>query len=266
MIEVEPKEGIINKTPENKEKKRHLIIGLHGTIGVGKTELAKLLKKELDLVHFQEKYGENPYLELFYDNPSAYSFLMESWFLEEKVKQMVEIDKEAKNGTVIVDPSLWQDTEIYAYVHRQLGWMTEEQYQDYLISCRGLVSRYHVCAPDLVISVHAPWETVRDRIRRRERKFEMLMLKRCPEYFQQIAQRTEEWAEENRTKVPIFTIDSGNLNYVENKSTQRLVINRIQLKATQIVESFPELDLSESLRYYWPNSDPTVYRRNRLRY
>lgn len=255
-----------DQSPEKKEEKRYLVIGLHGAIGVGKTELAKLLERELGLVHFQEKYGDNPYLESFYGNPSANSFLMESWFLDEKVKQMVDISEKAKTGTVIVDPTLWQDTEIYAFVHRRLGWMTEEQYKCHLISCRGLVSRYQVSAPDLVISVHAPWETIRDRIRRRERPYEMLMLKRCPEYFQQIAQRTEEWAEENRQRVPILPVNSGNLNYVVNAGAQNILIKDVRLKATQIIEAHPELDLPESLRYYWPNYDSSIYRRNHLRH
>lgn len=249
-------------SPEKKETSRHLVIGLHGAIGSGKTELASLLHRELGLVHFQEKFKTNPYLEDFYRNPYSFSFLMESHFLEDKVMQMRSIGGTVKNEGVVVDPTLWQDAEIYAFVHRELGWMTEQQYQYYLTSYRGLTKLYDIQDPDLVISVQAPWETIRERIQKRARPYELLMLKRYPEYFHKIAQRTEEWAGENRARVPIVVVDSGSHNYVVNPATRAMIVNKIRLEATRIFDNDPRITIPPKLKYIWPNFDPSVVNRS----
>lgn len=247
-----------DQSPEKKEGKRYLVIGLHGAIGAGKTELAHLLRQEIGLFHFEEKYKDNPYLVGFYDDPSAYSFPMESWFLDDKIRQIIKVPRIAKYFGVAEDPDLLQDAEIYAWVHHQLGWMTDNQYEDYLMSYRGLCTYHDIQTPDIVISVHAPVSMIEARIRQRNRPYEISMLKQFPGYFAEIAKRTEEWVAENRERVPIMVVDSGNLNYVANSSTQAMLMSKLQLEVTRLFGNHPEIKVPEELRYIWPNSDSTV--------
>jgi len=260
MAETESREGIVNQTPEKKEQNRHLIIGLHGAIGAGKTELARFLCRESGLVHFEEKYKDNPYLVGFYDDPPAYSFLMESWFLDDKVRQIIKVPRIAKNFGVAEDPDLLQDAEIYASVHHKLGWMTDNQHQKYTKHVEECCRLHKIQVPDMIISVHAPIDTIMARIIKRNRPYEIAMMKKCPEYFAEIARRTEEWVEENRQRVPIMVVDSGNLNYVANSSTQAMLISKLQLEVTKLFGNHPEIKIPKELRYVWPNSDPTVGR------
>jgi deoxyadenosine/deoxycytidine kinase len=250
--------SVIN-TPEKKENNRNLIIGLHGAVGSGKTELGRLLKRQLGLDHFEEKFPENPYLRLFYGNPSGFSYLMECWFLEAKVKQMRSIPETAKEKGVVIDPALWQDAEIYAWVHHRRGWMTDNQYKDYLDRYEGYCHYYDLPTPDMVIFIQASTETIKKRIRKRNRPYEIMMLRQFPDYFSEIASRAEEWARENCHQVPIVTIDSDNHNYVVNPATQALVIKKLQLEITRISSNFDKnIQIPPQLKYTPPNFDPSA--------
>lgn len=250
----------IDKTPERKEQNRHLIIGLHGAIGAGKTELASLLSRELGLVHFQEKYEDNPYLENFYREPAKYSFQMESFFIKSKIIQMGIISEFAKKEGVILDPTDWQDTGIYARVHYELGWMTSDQYQQYLTFYDDLCRTNGVLKADLVVTVEATVETIYRRIRERARPYEMLMLNQHPDYFALIAQRTEQWARENSHKVPIIPVNSDTYNYVVNSAAQALIIKNLQLEITRIFGDHPDIKIPQELIYIRPNFGHSVGR------
>ena len=62
-------------------------IAIEGTIGVGKTSLAKLLADRLDGRLILEKFEENPFLEVFYKDPDHYAFQTQLWFLLSRYRQ-----------------------------------------------------------------------------------------------------------------------------------------------------------------------------------
>ena len=68
-------------------------IAIEGTIGVGKTSLAKLLAERLDGRLVLEKFEENPFLESFYDNPEHYAFQTQLWFLLSRYRQQQDLQQ-----------------------------------------------------------------------------------------------------------------------------------------------------------------------------
>jgi deoxyadenosine/deoxycytidine kinase len=63
-------------------------IVIEGNIGAGKTSLAKRIAKQFNIKLVEEKFADNPFLPLFYDNPQRYSFSLELFFLAERYQQL----------------------------------------------------------------------------------------------------------------------------------------------------------------------------------
>lgn len=212
-------EGENLSSPE--KRKHNLLIGIHGAVGVGKTTLARLLEKKFGIKRVEETFEENPYLKRFYTDPPRWSFHSQTFFIKEKIGLMSGIPVILEKDPISLDPTDWQDSEIYAFVHYKMGLMTPAEYKTYLLLCKTLTEAREIPTPDLVISIHAPEEVVVQRIkdraeRERERECELWMLENYPDYFPFIAKRTEEWARENPHNVPIIIIDAYKNNYIED--------------------------------------------------
>lgn len=246
--ELSPEQRQENLVSPEKER-HHLFIGVQGATGVGKTGLAKLLVREFGVVLVEEKFRKNPYLEDFYKEPGRWSCLSQTFFFEQKVRDLATMPK---NEPVVLAPDQWQDRDIYAFVHRLMGWMTHEEYQTYLDNCDRLLRIASLPAPDIVISVQAPISVILDRIRKRaeeeNREFELWMLKNHPEYFFELSRRVIEWAKENPYNVPIIVVDSDRFNYVDDSRHARLVSYQIERGVFDALRERREVILPESFR------------------
>ncbi|MCJ7793162.1 MAG: deoxynucleoside kinase [Candidatus Marinimicrobia bacterium] len=212
------------------EERHHLVVGIHGGVGVGKTKLAELMGKRCGLRRLEEDYRENPYLGKFYDNPAKWSYLSQSFFIKDAFKLMTQM---SKNEPMVLDPTYYQHKEIYAWVqYHRMNWMEDWQYQAYLCLCEKLETIGTMPRPDIIVSVHAPIEIILRRIRRRaeeeNREFELKMLAEKPEYFEWMAHRVEQWARENSHNLPIIEVDSHEYDYVADPADAFEVINHIQ--------------------------------------
>jgi deoxyguanosine kinase len=63
-------------------------IVIEGTIGAGKTSLAKMLTEELNGLLILEQFEENSFLPKFYENPDKYAFPLELSFLASRYQQL----------------------------------------------------------------------------------------------------------------------------------------------------------------------------------
>lgn len=69
------------------EKGVHFL-AIEGVIGVGKSTLAKIISERWNAMFIEENFAENPFLEKFYQNKSAYAFQTQLFFLLERHKQL----------------------------------------------------------------------------------------------------------------------------------------------------------------------------------
>ena len=238
----------------------HLLIGIHGGVGVGKSKLAELMDEKFKITIFEEKFSENPYLERFYTDPQRWSFYSQAFFLEDVFEQMEQLPEILENGSAIVDPTHWQHTEIFALTQHQMGWMSDKDYQVYLAIYEALAEGSNAPTPDIIISVHTPVETIIDRIKERGRPYELRMLKYHPDYFYQIAQRVEKWAEENPHNIPIIIVDSHRYNYVDEPMDAFRVASQIQREVFEQLGGKEDVILPESF-IPGPIMDPSVGKR-----
>src|SRR3954469_21963614 len=61
---------------------------IEGIIGAGKTSLAKRLSDDFDARLILERFNDNPFLPLFYDQPGRYAFPLELSFLADRYQQL----------------------------------------------------------------------------------------------------------------------------------------------------------------------------------
>ena len=68
-------------------------IAIEGTIGVGKTSLAKVLGELLDAKLMLEEFEENPFLVEFYKDPERYAFQTQLFFLLSRYQQQQQLQQ-----------------------------------------------------------------------------------------------------------------------------------------------------------------------------
>ena len=73
--------------------KKSFHIAVEGSIGVGKTSLAKILSNKLQCKLVLEEFEENPFLSEFYSDKSRYAFQTQLFFLLSRYRQQIEFQQ-----------------------------------------------------------------------------------------------------------------------------------------------------------------------------
>jgi deoxyadenosine/deoxycytidine kinase len=140
-------------------------VAVEGVIGVGKTTLAKRLARAMDASLVLEVVEENPFLAKFYDDPGAWAFQTQIFFLLSRYRQQLEISqRELFHESVVADYVFAKD-QIFATIN-----LAEEELSLYRTLLPLLEAR--LTRPDLVIYLQATTEVLLSRIQRRGRSFE----------------------------------------------------------------------------------------------
>lgn len=195
------------------------LILVAGNIGAGKTSITEKLGERLGWKTGFESVTDNPYLSEFYGNMKDWSFHLQIFFLGHRAQQHILAAN--KNGSAILDRSIYEDFYIFARALRQLGNMTERDYEAYR-TVFDLVTK-GLPAPDLLIYLKAPVSVLMERINQRGREMESGI---TADYLELLNSFYEEWL---RTfdLCPLLTIQSNDLNFVDKPEHLDIVIERI---------------------------------------
>ncbi|KAM9989492.1 hypothetical protein ACTFIY_005534 [Dictyostelium cf. discoideum] len=120
----------INTT--NKVNNFSKIIILEGNISAGKTFLSSKLGDLLGYKVFLEPTATNPYLSLFYKEPSKYALIMQKWLLNQRYNTFLnalQYSLENEQG-VILDRSVYSDW-VFAENCRSEGLISVEGFKEY---------------------------------------------------------------------------------------------------------------------------------------
>jgi deoxyadenosine/deoxycytidine kinase len=71
-------------------------IAVSGNIGVGKTSLVRYLEQRYGVKPVYEPFGDNPYLDDFYDDMKRWAFHSQVWFLGRKQRLHLSIDRSTR--------------------------------------------------------------------------------------------------------------------------------------------------------------------------
>jgi deoxyadenosine/deoxycytidine kinase len=179
-------------------------LAIAGNIGVGKTELTSRLSTELGWLAYYEPVIQNPYLDMFYQDMTRWSFHLQIYFLSERFKAQAEIGA----GTLpfIQDRTIYEDAEIFAKVLHEQGSMTTVDYENYTALFNILVS--YLRRPDLIIYLKASPEVLMDRIARRGRASEKSI---GIEYITSLNRAYDDWMRRARNVTDVLEIDTDRI-------------------------------------------------------
>lgn len=164
-----------------KSKPKHIAVA--GNIGAGKTTLTEMLSKHYKWIPNFEDVDHNPYLNDFYEDMNRWSFNLQIYFLNSRVRQLVEIQKGTE--TVIQDRTIYEDANIFAPNLHEMGLMSKRDFDNYYHFFQTL--KMLVQPPDLLIYLNASVPTLVGQIQKRGREYEenirLDYLKKLNEYY-----------------------------------------------------------------------------------
>lgn len=202
------------------KKPKHIAIA--GNIGAGKTTLTEMLSKHYKWIPQFEDVDHNPYLNDFYDDMPRWSFNLQVFFLNSRLKQLLEI----QHGTltVIQDRTIYEDANIFAPNLHDMGLMSKRDFDNYYHFFETL--RSMVQPPDLLIYLKASVPTLVAQIQKRGREYEenirLDYLKKLNDYYNSFIESYKEG--------PLLIIDADKNKFAENEEHLGQIITSIDSK------------------------------------
>ncbi|HQD13723.1 MAG TPA: deoxynucleoside kinase, partial [Chitinophagales bacterium] len=134
-----------------KQKRPLKHIAVAGNIGSGKTTLTEKLAKHYNWEARFEDVENNPYLNDFYQDMPRWSFNLQIYFLNSRLRQLVEIQEGSQ--IVIQDRTIYEDAHIFAPNLHEMGLMSTRDFENYISFFRTICKQ--VQAPNLLVYLKA---------------------------------------------------------------------------------------------------------------
>jgi len=192
-------------------------IAVEGAIGVGKTTVAQKLADRLATSTLMESIDNNPFVELFYQNPSRHALAVQLSFLFSRLKQWQSIHQQDLFSQGLVSDFLFAKDRLFATIN-----LTDEEFILYEQVAK-LVS-VDIPKPDLVIYLQSDPDIIMDRIRSRNRSMERGL---TPDYLKQVIAGYDNFFFHYQ-ETPLLIVQTDHLNFVENDEDMDALINRIR--------------------------------------
>ena len=199
------------------KKPKHIAIA--GNIGAGKTTLTELLSKHYRWIPQFEDVDHNPYLYDFYEDMPRWSFNLQIYFLNSRLKQLLDI----QNGTetVIQDRTIYEDAYIFAPNLQEMNLMSIRDFNNYASFFETIHDM--IPAPDLLIYLKGSVPTLVAQIQKRGRTYEenirLEYLKRLNEFY-------NKWTDSYK-EGPMLVIDIDVNKFGENAEHLGDIIGKI---------------------------------------
>ena len=202
-----------------KQKKQLKHIAVAGNIGSGKTTLTEKLAQHYNWEARFEDVENNPYLNDFYQDMPRWSFNLQIYFLNSRLRQVVEIQE--GNQIVIQDRTIYEDAHIFAPNLHEMGLMSTRDFENYISFFRTISKK--VNSPDLLIYLKASLGTLVGQIERRGRAYEDNIRL---DYLKQLNQYYNNWID-NYKEGPLLVINVDDLNYADKQADFGKVVEKI---------------------------------------
>lgn len=197
-------------------------IVIEGTVGCGKTTLAKYLSEYTGIKLYEELINEdtNTLLNKFYNDLKRWSFPLQIHYLNERFNMIKNINK---NNNGILDRSIYGD-KIFAQMLNEDGNMTNEEYRTYISLLDNMLE--HVTPPELIVYLKCSTKIAIDRLNGRNRGSE----KNVPiSYWTRLNEKYDEWYNNfDLSNKIIIDVDNFNIfDYNERNGIFKNILNEI---------------------------------------
>lgn len=193
-----------------------------GTMGSGKTTAARILGKALKFQLLEENFGENAFLPRFYSDMKRWAFHSQTFFLMEKITQMLETRALLEKTSIIQDTPIQQDAFSYAKAQHVLGNIDDAEWKLYLKIYDAFEPLFP--KPDLIIFLETSIGEIEKRIGARGRGYEQ----KIPQsYLELLDTLNHKWLTEQK-EIPVLSIQTDGLNIVRSKKAQQQLIQTVK--------------------------------------
>lgn len=175
-------------------------IGIAGNIGSGKTTLTRMLAEHYGWTPKYESVTYNPYLEDYYRDIPRWSYNLETYFLAQRFKDLLEISK--SDDVIIQDRTILEGVHIFVENNREMGNLSERDYDTYMQIFSLMMSM--VSLPDLLIYLRSSVSHLVSQIQKRGRDYEQSM---SLDYLGGLNEKYEKWIEGYKGKLLIIDAD-----------------------------------------------------------
>ena len=190
---------------------------IEGNIGAGKTTFTKRFAELSNANTILERFSENPFLELFYQNPVQYAFPLELFFMAERYKQLKDY---------LHTPDLFQEVTISDYLFTKCLLfakvnLPDEEFRLY----QKLFDIIHqqISIPDILIYLHAPVQKLQQNIKKRNRSYEQDIK---DDYLFNLQETYTSYIKQHNIKT-IF-IDASNADFIGNDAHVQVVLDALE--------------------------------------
>ncbi len=203
-------------------------ICIEGSIGVGKTSLAKLIAEEMEAKTVLEKFEENPFLSDFYSNKKRYAMQTQLFFLLSRYKQHQDLQQMDMFTNAIVSDYMFDKDRLFAALN-----LTDMELDLYNRIANEL--QKNIVYPDLIIFLQSETDRLMHNIKIRGREFESDMDWR---YIDNLNQIYNEYFF-RYDKGPLVIINTNDIDFVNNDEDFKSILEFVKQP-------------SEGTRYYNP--------------
>jgi deoxyadenosine/deoxycytidine kinase len=199
-------------------KLKYDYIIVEGNIGSGKTSLATKLSAGFHTRLVLERFAENPFLPLFYSQPSRYAFPLELSFLADRYHQLNE---------EVATQDLFRQQTVSDYILSKsliFANITLKDDENKLYQRLFHIINPHLPKPDLLIFLHKDVEVLMKNIALRGRSYEQNIKE---DYLQKLEAGYWEYLKK-QADTRVLVIDSNRIDFVNNEKDYENLVELVQ--------------------------------------
>ena len=196
-------------------------IGVAGNIGSGKTTLTRLLAEHYGWTPQYESVTFNPYLEDYYKDIPRWSYNLETYFLAQRFRDLLEISKSDK--VIIQDRTLYEGVHIFVANNHDMGNLSDRDYDTYMQLFELMASL--VSPPDLLIYLKSSIPHLVSQIQKRGRDYEQSI---SLDYLGGLNERYDRWIDSYKGNV--LVLDADNLDFKNRPEDFAFITDKIDAR------------------------------------
>ena len=192
-------------------------IAVEGTIGVGKTSLAKILAERIEGRLVLEEFEDNPFLTEFYKDPKRWAFQTQINFLISRYYQQIQLQQVNLFSDKIVSDYMFAKDKLFAQTSLD---------DNEMILYQKLASIFekNITYPDLVIFLQSNVDRLMENINKRGRTYEKDIdweyLSQLNDVYNQYFLRYD--------KGNLLVINTNNIDFVDNKKDLNQILDVVK--------------------------------------